>query len=152
LNLTPVLESLGVASRDGLTDLDDEALAAGDVASSPSEPAIRSAGRTWRTAVATAVEVSRQRLDKIEELTGPVGEVLASGGWSRNPVLRAMKAEVFPALAYPLVDQAGIRGAALFAGLASGVFPHASAFPQPKLDLASGAVPVASVGPSPSTP
>jgi sugar (pentulose or hexulose) kinase len=71
----------------------------------------------------------------VEALGGPVDEVLTSGGWSRNPVLRRLKAEAFPPMTYPVVAEAGIRGAALLAGLAAEVFGDVTDFPSPELEV-----------------
>lgn len=149
LNLMPVLERLGVASEHGSTALDAPALALHDSpgvttapaavaelrarldpqASGSTEPA-----RMWRDAVAAAVAGSRRLLDGLERLGGPVEEVRVSGGWSRNTLLRQLKQEVFPPLCFPLVDEGGIRGAALLAGLAAGMFAGATDFPEPALE------------------
>ena len=51
------------------------------------------------------------------------------GGWASNPVLRRLKAECFPPLTIPAVAEAGIRGAALFAGMACGRFASPADFP-----------------------
>ena len=57
-----------------------------------------------------------------------------TGGWSRNPLLRVLKSQIFPPLTYPMVKESGIRGAGLLAGLAAGVFADISEIPSPELD------------------
>lgn len=168
LNLTPVLDQLGVQSRQGLTELDAPALALGDpgvpaavdrstVASLRARSDARvlgtlrdggSADRIWWTAVASAVAGSRKLLDGLEQLGGPVTEVRVSGGWSRNPLLRQLKAAVFPDLRFPLVREAGIRGAALLSALAAGVHGSVAEFPQPELEHLESARQPAFHGPS----
>jgi sugar (pentulose or hexulose) kinase len=64
--------------------------------------------------------------------------VRISGGWAANPVLRQLKAACFPSPVYPDIAEAGIRGAALLAGLAAGAYPSASAFPPPPLGAPAG--------------
>jgi sugar (pentulose or hexulose) kinase len=149
LDLIQVLEQFGVTNRHGLTDLDAPALALGlpqaSVRMGPGGlPPMRppTGGKTyvaperaWWAAIASAVTVSRQLLDALEGLGGPVAEVRMSGGWSRNPLLMKLKSEVFPALSYPVVKEAGTRGAALLAALAAGAHGDVAEFPQPELEL-----------------
>lgn len=162
LSLTLVLDQFGVASRHGLTDLDAPALAL-DLRPSwaTDDPAGRARWclpsaegtlvapeRAWWAAVASAVAESRRLLDGLEHLGGPVAEVRMSGGWSRNPLLMRLKSEVFPALSYPVVKEAGTRGAALFAALAAGAHRYIAEFPQPELEL----IEPRRAGPSPTAP
>jgi sugar (pentulose or hexulose) kinase len=148
LELAAVLDGLGVKSRHGLTELDAPALALrGPWASAPLEPwgaaqpaalsnkeRPAAAAQAWWTAVSSAVTRSRRTLDGFEELGGPAAEVVMSGGWARNPLLMRLKSEVFPPLSYPLVRQAGTRGAALLAGLAAGVHRDVSELPSPRFE------------------
>jgi hypothetical protein len=48
-----------------------------------------------------------------------------------------LKSEVFPALAYPVVKEAGTRGAALLASLAAGAYGDVAEFPEPELEFIS---------------
>ncbi len=154
LNLLPVLERLGVQSRDGQTPLDAGALAllhTGarvaeqfgevsalrerlDAAEMVSTHQGESPEQIWLSVMRTAVAGAQQLYNGLVELGGPIDEVRVSGGWSRNPVLRALKAEVFPPLSYPLVKESGIRGAALLAALAAGVYADPLELPGPQLD------------------
>ncbi|HTV11082.1 MAG TPA: FGGY family carbohydrate kinase [Acidimicrobiales bacterium] len=151
LDLVEVLEQCGVTSRHGLSDLDEPALALGlpqarvmvgptglPQVPSPIGGQI-SAGpeRAWWTAMASAVARSRWLLDGLERLGGPIAEVRMSGGWSRNPLLTTLKSEVFPTLSYPVVKEAGTRGAALLASLAAGAHGDVAEFPGPQLELIS---------------
>nr|MDA8292547.1 FGGY-family carbohydrate kinase [Actinomycetota bacterium] len=56
-----------------------------------------------------------------------------SGGWSTNPVLRELKSAAFVNPVYPRVAEAGIRGAALLAGLAAERFASLDELPEPAL-------------------
>jgi sugar (pentulose or hexulose) kinase len=160
LNLVEVLERFGVVSHHGLTDLDKPALALGLRQSLvpvgpqglPLAPTVGAKtpdgpGRQWWAAVAAAVAESRWLLDGLERLGGPVTEVRMGGGWCRNPLVMALKSEVFPALSYPVVKEAGTRGAALIASVTAGAYGDVADFPEPEFEPPSGAV---TVGPATS--
>ena len=154
LTLLPVLEQLGVESRGGRTPLDAGALElvgeAGpieehlgpvttlreriDAAEMVHAHQGESPEQIWLSVMRTAVSGSHQLLLGLERLGGPVSEVRVTGGWSRNPLLRVLKSQIFPPLTYPMVKESGIRGAGLLAGLAAGVFADISEIPSPELD------------------
>lgn len=157
LNLLPVLEKLGVESRGGQTVLDVGALAllkqVGDVGEVGERLGVVSALRErldvvemvsayegvspeqiWLNVMRTAVVGAHRLFTGLVELGGPISEVRISGGWSRNPVLRVLKSQVFPPLSYPLVKESGIRGAALLAALAAGVYADPLDLPGPAID------------------
>lgn len=167
LNLLPILEKLGVESRGGQTPLDAGALALmtrADVAHARTArvgavSALRerldvaemvgtnqddSPEQLWLNVTRTAVAGAHQLFAGLVALGGPVSEVRVSGGWSRNPVLRALKSQLFPPLSYPLVQESGIRGAALLAALAAGVYADPLELPAPALDVLEHTVVVAS--------
>ncbi len=137
----PVLDFLGASSASGVTPFDDAALAlAPEIPSRPAEEddaqwavAARAAGAApvaiWHGTVARATARARALLSGLEALGGPIEEVRLIGGWASNPVLRRLKAECFPPLTIPAVAEAGIRGAALFAGMAYGRFASPADFP-----------------------
>jgi sugar (pentulose or hexulose) kinase len=147
IELTPMLHELGISAHGGRTPLDDEVvelLATGDVTTGGSPPA-----RRWHAAARATVAKTAAALDAVQELGGPLAEIRISGGWAANPVLVALKAEAFTNPVYPLVTEAGVRGAALLAGQAAGVFPTADAFPAPDVaDRPAGGVPDAVYSPS----
>ena len=136
IDFIPLLEQLGAPAGHGRTALDEPVLAmldAGGTAADLPAPA-----RQWHDALAASVRRVAQSLDRLQRLGGPVAEVRISGGWAANPVLRRLKAACFPSPVYPDIAEAGIRGAALLAGLAAGVYPAASAFPPPPLAAPAG--------------
>jgi sugar (pentulose or hexulose) kinase len=155
LNLLPVLEALRVESRDGRTPLDQGALTIAE-GHAPTDAVLHESVRSlrdqlnldqwlrehrdespeqlWFRVMQTAVTSSHDLLEGLEKLGGALSQVVASGGWSKNPLLRLLKSRVFPPLTYPLVDEAGIRGAGLLAGIAAGVFGGVSDFPDPPFD------------------
>ncbi|HET9123983.1 MAG TPA: FGGY family carbohydrate kinase [Solirubrobacteraceae bacterium] len=136
LELVPLLERLGSASRGGLTPLDADALAwlmHDPGAPAPDRPASDPV-RAWAEATRGAVSAASAALEELRDLGGPIDEVLIGGGWAANPVLRALKQTAFPHPAYPQVAEPGVRGAALLAGQAAGVFSAAADFPAPPLE------------------
>jgi sugar (pentulose or hexulose) kinase len=131
IDLTPVLLELGVDVHDGHTSLDWEVielLASDDRATGGS-----SAAQVWHQALRAAVARTVAALADVEQLGGPITEVRVSGGWAANPVLVALKAAALTNPVYPLVTEAGVRGAALLSGQAAGLFESARAFPPPEL-------------------
>jgi len=158
LVLIPLLAKLGERAEHGCTALDADALllevegvrdlsdpcgpvpavgalrVADETAGWPVPRAGEAPALTWRRALARAVSGSRRLLDGLEQLGGPVSEVRLSGGWSANPVLRELKGAVIARPVYPLVAEAGVRGAALLSGLAAGRFATIGDLPEPALD------------------
>jgi len=157
LNFLPVLKELGVESRHGLTKLDRPAMSLLadlpdvlvsmdqvsslrkrlDVSSTLKGHANESPERIWLGVVSASVAGARQLLNGLEELGGPIADVRVSGGWSRNPLLQMLKEKAFPPMSYPVVTEAGIRGAALLSALAAGVYSHSTEFPEPWLESIS---------------
>ncbi|HLI58511.1 MAG TPA: FGGY family carbohydrate kinase [Solirubrobacteraceae bacterium] len=138
LELAPLLERLGSRSDGGRTPLDDEALAwlttgSGEEHRAGEKHAAVEEAAAWATALQGAVDASRRALEDLREIGGPIERVLIGGGWAANPVLRALKQTAFPHPVYPQVDEPGVRGAALLAGRAAGVFASPADFPAPPL-------------------
>jgi sugar (pentulose or hexulose) kinase len=137
IDLLRVLDALGATSSGGLTDLDAAGLALEDGPADRPAPDVdgpASGAARWRATVASNVRDALEMLRSFERISGPVSEVRLIGGWAQNPLLRQLKAAAFqPAIrpVYPLVQEAGIRGAALLAGCAAGIFASAADFPQP---------------------
>ena len=136
MDLVAVLDQLGASVTHGRTELDDVVLSILD-GTAPAAP-VAAAARRWHAALQAAVDRSERALRTLETLGGHLTEVRVSGGWAANPVLRRLKARVFPNPVYPDVAEAGIRGAALLAGLAAGAYPSVSAFPPPQLTADPG--------------
>jgi sugar (pentulose or hexulose) kinase len=136
IDFIPLLDQLGAPAAHGRTALDEPVLAMLDAGGAGSD--LPPAARQWHAALAASVRRVAQSLDRLQRLGGPVSEVRISGGWAANPVLRRLKAACFPSPVYPQIAEAGIRGAALLAGLAAGVYPAASAFPPPPLGAPAG--------------
>jgi len=136
IDLMALLDQLGAPATHGRTELDAAVLGILD----GTAPAARdaAAARRWHAALQAAVDRSERALRTLETLGGSLTEVRVTGGWAANPVLRRLKARVLPNPVYPDVAEAGIRGAALLAGLAAGVYPSAGAFPPPQLSPGPG--------------
>jgi sugar (pentulose or hexulose) kinase len=144
IDLIALLDQLGAPATHGRTKLDDVVLGILD-GTAPAAPDT-AAARRWYAALQAAVDRSGRALRTLEALGGNLTEVRVSGGWAANPVLQRLKARAFPNPVYPEVAEAGIRGAALLAGLAAGVYPSVSAFPPPRLVAGPAGVPPAHTG------
>ena len=72
--------------------------------------------------------------DAVERLGGPVERVVMIGGWARVGGLDKRKIARFPGACFVAVREPGARGAALFSGLAAGLFPGCDSFPVPPLE------------------
>ena len=71
-------------------------------------------------------------VQKVDSIAGATEEVVLTGGWSRSAGLRSRKRQMFPRVRWPALAEAGARGAALFGGVAAGLFDGPEAFPQPE--------------------
>jgi sugar (pentulose or hexulose) kinase len=133
IELSPLLEQLGATHSGGHTSLDDavlETLEALAPSPAPGTPAQR-----WLAAVQAAVTRSSAAVGALERLGGPVDEVRVSGGWARNPVIRRVKDMDPHPHVYPLVAEAGVRGAGMMAGAAAGLFESIAHLPAPRTDV-----------------
>jgi sugar (pentulose or hexulose) kinase len=131
IELVSVLRELGASAREGRSSLDGEVLELlrEDRPLENGSPA----ARRWHEALQAAVTRTLNSLTAVQELGGPLTEVRLSGGWAANPVLAMLKARALAHPVYPDVSEAGVRGAALLAGQAAGLFEGAEAFPSPPL-------------------
>ncbi len=81
-------------------------------------------GAVWLAAV-TGVTGEAAALDALmTHHAGPRRRMLAVGGWTASTALLAAKRQQFGAVEIPDVREAGARGAALFAGVAAGLWEH----------------------------
>ncbi len=86
----------------------------------------------WSAALDAVSEGARRLVENMESIAGPTEEVVLTGGWVRCAGLRRRKKQMFRKVKWPTVAEAGARGAALFGGVAAGLFGGPEAFPQPK--------------------
>ncbi len=86
----------------------------------------------WRATLDAIAEVGSDVLETIRSLSGPERRLVVAGGGARSAGVRAIKRAVLGPFVEPRVSEAGARGAALFGGLAAGVYPDVSSFPEPE--------------------
>jgi len=78
----------------------------------------------WRAAHEALAREALALKRTMENVAGPVSRTVAIGGWTRSPLVRRVKEVVLGAAIYPPFEEPGVRGAALLAGLAAGVYPE----------------------------
>jgi sugar (pentulose or hexulose) kinase len=140
LALTEVLDALGIddAERDAL-DAAAMAIPADEVPeilldlySFERPPLVLPAdvppAAVWRGAIESAVAGVEGVLAHIEDIAGPRGRIVSTGGWSREKAVMAAK-ERIGRFETPPVAQAGARGAALLGGVAAGLYESADTLP-----------------------
>ncbi len=126
--LLQVLGALRVEDvGEGRDALDREAIAVESVARrSPPSP-----GGRWRAAIEASARESARIAASIDEITSSTQRLVVSGGWARSEAFRQIKRAIQGPFEYPSVRAAAARGAALFGGLAAGVFASTNDFPSP---------------------
>jgi sugar (pentulose or hexulose) kinase len=83
----------------------------------------------WRGTIEAAAAGAESVLSHIEEVAGPRGKVVSTGGWSRDKAVMAAKRARLGAVETSAVVEAGARGAALLGGVAAGLFESADTLP-----------------------
>jgi sugar (pentulose or hexulose) kinase len=130
LTLQRVLGLLG-KNRADLPALDAEAIALPVPETRISAPAFGSLdilnvtdnegpAHLWRAALETVTDQAAEIHDAMSSLSGAHRTLVVTGGWSRSEGLIAVKRRRFGALTRADVNEAGARGAALFAAKAAG--------------------------------
>lgn len=76
----------------------------------------------WRAAVEETVEQLATIHRVMSSASGSHRKFIVTGGWSRSETVLAAKGRQFGALVQPRSEEAGARGAALFAGVAAGLW------------------------------
>jgi sugar (pentulose or hexulose) kinase len=144
LTLDRVLALLGVDGGEPLATLDRQArgVPAGSlrlVQEHPySDPSIVGIGpgaspaALWSAALDAVTEGAGRLAQNMDSIAGPTEEVILTGGWVRCAGLRRRKRQMFRQVTWPALAEAGARGAALFGGVAAGVFDAPEAFPRPE--------------------
>lgn len=74
----------------------------------------------WAAAMSYVLSRTSELLDEIGNVAGPYQGAVAAGGWSRLDGVFRGKETLMPGLVRSLVDEAGARGASLFAAQAAG--------------------------------
>jgi len=115
--IQPLLAGMSVDDLDRLLE---------DSASRVGSPA-----QLWRAAAEAVARHGAEVLEHLEAVTGPRQRLVLVGGWASSVALVAAKEALLGPLARPAVTQPGARGAALFAGVAAGIFDDVEAVPTP---------------------
>lgn len=113
------------AGTDGLrvVDFESEHAALQGIGQAPNP------GMVWRAALEAAAERAAEIVQQMGAAGGPL---VVAGGWARSEAFRAVKrAHLGPFHHMADVVEAGVRGAALLAGLAAGVFDRLDELPSP---------------------
>lgn len=130
LILGKVLAILGVV-RDDLPRLDRAALQAaerpGAVTLGPGAGDVAvdsraSAGEVWRAATLAVSEQAGSLSATLSGAGGPRARLFVAGGWTNSTAFMAAKTRTVGPSLRPAVTEAGCRGAALFAGIAAGIY------------------------------
>lgn len=90
-------------------------------------------GLVWRAALESVQRETSILLGAVEAVAGATERLVVVGGWSRDPAVRAVKAATLGPFEVPVVREAGARGAALIAGIASGFFADIRHLPDPSV-------------------
>jgi sugar (pentulose or hexulose) kinase len=104
-------------------------------AESPEVVGARDATRAhvWRATLDAIAQTGAGVLEAIRSISGPEARLVVAGGGTRNAAVKAIKRAVLGPFVEPRVTEAGARGAALFAGLAAGVYSDVASFPEPEM-------------------
>jgi sugar (pentulose or hexulose) kinase len=131
LILGKVMSALGVGPE-GLADLDRAARdaadrpaavtlgpGAGDVVVDPTA----TAGEVWRAATRAVSERSARLSEALSSVGGQRARLFAAGGWTHSTAFMDAKTDAVGRVLRAATREAGCRGAALFAGIAAGIYP-----------------------------
>jgi sugar (pentulose or hexulose) kinase len=87
----------------------------------------------WTAALEASAREGASLLRSVEAVGGPAERVVLSGGWTRSDLFLAIRRRFVPSFDHVLVGETAARGAALFAGMAAGVYADHRDFPPPAL-------------------
>jgi sugar (pentulose or hexulose) kinase len=85
----------------------------------------------WRAVVEAATEEVLKLHNSMTDIVGQHQDIIVTGGWSRSAALMAAKRRKLGTLRLSAVQEAGARGAAIYAGRAAGVLTSDGFFPDP---------------------
>ncbi|HJQ89794.1 MAG TPA: FGGY family carbohydrate kinase [Propionibacteriaceae bacterium] len=86
-------------------------------------------GELWRAVVEAATDEVTKLHNSMTDIVGEHQEIIVTGGWSRSAALIAAKRRRLGTLRLSAVQEAGARGAAIYAGRAAGVLTSDGVFP-----------------------
>jgi sugar (pentulose or hexulose) kinase len=141
LAMQRVLNAIGV-DKDGLTALDAAALDAPqgririegigtDAVHLQNLVDGVTPGEVWRAVVEAATDEVTKLHDSMTDIVGEHQEIIVTGGWSHSAALMAAKRRRLGTLRLSAVQEAGARGAAIYAGRAAGVLTSDGVFTDP---------------------
>lgn len=87
--------------------------------------------QVWRAALTAAVDAGRNIHDAMTRASGAHHNLVVTGGWAHSNGVLTLKRAALGELRIPQVGEAGARGAALLAGLATGIYATTGDFPRP---------------------
>ena len=88
-------------------------------------------GEVWRAVVEAATDEVTKLHNSMTDIAGEHQEIIVTGGWSHSTALMAAKRRRLGTLRLSAVQEAGARGAAIYAGRAAGVLTSDGVFPDP---------------------
>ncbi len=88
-------------------------------------------GELWRAVVEATTEEVTKLHNSMTDIVGQHQAIIVTGGWSHSAALMAAKRRRLGTLGVSPVNEAGARGAAIFAGRAAGVLQSDEFFPEP---------------------
>lgn len=77
----------------------------------------------WRSTIELVTDQVTALHDSMSDIVGGHRELIVTGGWSASGALRDCKQRRLGEFSRPDVTEAGARGAAIFAGMAAGLWP-----------------------------
>lgn len=86
-------------------------------------------GEVWRAVVQTVTTDAVVLHQAMSAVAGPHAELVVTGGWAHSRALLEAKRAGFGAYRRSTVEEAGARGAAVFAARAAGLFAPGQSFP-----------------------
>ena len=86
-------------------------------------------GELWRAVVEAATDEVSKLHNSMTDIVGEHRKITVTGGWSRSAALMAAKRRRLGTLRRSAVQEAGARGAAIYAGRAAGVLASDGIFP-----------------------
>lgn len=86
-------------------------------------------GHVWLAAHKALAEEAGRIRRTMERVAGPLTRVVAIGGWTRSGLVRRVKQHLYGDVSYPSIEEPGVRGAALMAGLAAGLYDNFDSLP-----------------------
>ena len=88
-------------------------------------------GEIWRAVVDAATDEVTKLHNSMTGIVGKHRHIIVTGGWSRSAALMAAKRRMLGSLRLSPTQEAGARGAAIYAGRAAGVLTSDGVFPDP---------------------